>query len=102
MKSVQHLLNKIVSTILVDDRCRKFADCIVDHYVDSGCDFAADFCASIPKQSPTTTNFAESFHSHLNADIKTRHPNMVSSITHTSTGLYLDIDWFSAIRASAF
>jgi len=32
--------------------------------------------ASSPQQSPTTTNAAESFHSHLSADIKTPHPNM--------------------------
>jgi len=44
----------VMSTIPADDRCRKFADYTVDHYTDSGCDFAAG--ASSPQQSPTTTN----------------------------------------------
>ena len=34
--------NEIMSTIPADDRCRKFADYIVDHYIDSGCEFAPD------------------------------------------------------------
>jgi len=46
---------------------------------------------------------AESFHYHLNADIKTLHPNIsLSSIAHTSTGLYLHIDWFTGIHESGF
>ena len=53
---------KIMSTIPPDDRCRKFADYIVDHYIDSGCDFAADLWASSPQQSATTTNATESLH----------------------------------------
>ena len=54
--------NEIMSTILADDRCRKLADYIVDHYIDSGCDFAPDLWASSPQQSPTQTNAAESLH----------------------------------------
>ena len=68
--------NEIMSTIPADDRCRKFADCVVDHYIDSGCDFALDLWVSNPQQSLTTTNAADSFHSHLNADIKTPHPKI--------------------------
>jgi len=33
--------------------------------MESGCDFAPDLWASSPQQSPTTTNTAESFNSHL-------------------------------------
>ena len=33
-------------------------------------DFAPGLWAASPQQSPTTTNAAESFHSHLNADIR--------------------------------
>jgi len=63
MKSAQHLLTKyVVSTIPADDRCRKFADYIVDHYIDSGCDFAPDLWASSHQQSATTTNATESLH----------------------------------------
>ena len=54
--------NERMSTIPADDRCRKFADYIVDHYIDSGCDFTPDLRASSPQQSPTTTNATESFH----------------------------------------
>ena len=54
--------NEIMSTIPADSRCRKFADYIVDDYIDSGCDFAPDLWASSPQQSPTTTNAAESLH----------------------------------------
>ena len=76
MKSVRHLLMKYCLPFRPDDRYRKFADYVVDHYIDPGCDFAPDLRASSPQQSPTTTNTAESFHSHLNADIKTPHPNI--------------------------
>jgi len=51
-----------MSIIPDDDRCRKFAGYIVDHYIDSGCDFAPDLWASTPQQSPTTTNATESLH----------------------------------------
>ena len=51
-----------MSTIPADDRCGKFADYIVDHYIDSGCDFAPDLWTSSPQQSPTTTNATESLH----------------------------------------
>ena len=64
MKSVQHFANEIMSTIPADDRRRKFADYTVDHYIDSGCDFAADLWTSSPQQSPTTTNATESLHAH--------------------------------------
>ena len=50
--------NEIMSTIPADDRCRKFADYIID----SGCDFAPDLWASSPQQSPTTINATESLH----------------------------------------
>ena len=76
MKSVRHLLMKYCLPFRPDDRYRKFADYVVDHYIDPGCDFAPDLRASSPQQSPTTTNTAESFHSHMNADIKTPHPNI--------------------------
>jgi len=54
--------NEIMSTIPADDRCRKFADYIVDHCLDSECDFAPDSWASSPQQSLTTTNATESLH----------------------------------------
>ena len=61
-----------MSTIPADDRCRKFADYIVDHYID----LIPDLWASGPQQSPTITNATKSFHSHMNADIRTPQPNV--------------------------
>ena len=52
--------DEIMSTIPADDRCRRFADYIVDHYIDPGCDYTSDLWASSPQQSPTTTNSPES------------------------------------------
>ena len=51
-----------MSIIPDDDRCRKFAGYIVDHYIDPGCDFAPDLWASSPQQSPTTTNATETLY----------------------------------------
>ena len=53
-------------------------------------DFAPGLWAASPQQSPTTTNAAESFHSHLNADSKTPHPNIyafLQSLTRQQTYL---------------
>jgi len=52
--------NEIMSIIPDDDRCRKFASYIVDHYIDSGCYFAPDLWASSSQQS--LTNATESLH----------------------------------------
>jgi len=85
--------NEIMFTIPADDRCRKFADDIVDHYIDSVCEFAPDLWAASPQQSPTTTNAAaESFHSHLNADIQTPHSNIyvfLQSFTRQQASTYI-------------
>jgi len=56
--------NEIMPTIPAEDRFRKFADYIVDHYTDSGCDFELDLWASSPQQSPINTNATESLHAH--------------------------------------
>ena len=61
-----------MSTIPADDRCRKFADFIVNHYID----FTPDLWGVSPQQGPTITNASKSFHSRMNADIRTPHPNM--------------------------
>ena len=88
--------NDIMPTILAD-RYRKFED-----YVDSGCDFAPDLWASSPQQSPPTINAAESFHSHLNADIKTPPLNTDIFFNRSHVNTSLHIDWFTGIHASAF
>ena len=79
----------------------KFADYIVDHYIDYGCDFAPELWAASPQQSPTKTNATESIHSHLNADIKPPHPNMYVSVLQSLTRhlpLPIHIDWFTGIH----
>jgi len=93
--------NEIMSTIPADDRCRKFADFIVNHYIG----FTADLWGSSPQQGPTITNAAKSFHSHMNAGIRTPHPNMyvfVQSLIRQQASAHVRTDRFTGIHASAF
>jgi len=48
--------DEIMCTIRADDRCRKFADYIVDHYIDSECDFAPDLWASTESSTESDNN----------------------------------------------
>jgi len=59
-----------------DDRYRRFADNMVEHYLDDGCDFPPGVWAQRPDLNPRTTNGAESFHGHLNAEVLAQHPNI--------------------------
>jgi len=59
-----------MSTMPTDDRCQRFADYVVNNYMDIGCDFPV----SLWVQS-TDFNGAESFRRRLNDDINTPHPN---------------------------
>ena len=90
--------NEIMSTIPADDRCRKFGDFIVNHYID----FTPDLWGSSPQQGPTVTNAAESFHSHMNADIRTLHPNMyvfVQSLIRQQASAYVLTSLLAFTRA---
>jgi hypothetical protein len=91
---VKAFTDEIMSIMPDDDRCRQFADYVVDHYVDDGCDFPVSVWAQSPDLNPTKTNGAEAFHSHLNNDIHTPHPNIyifVQSLLRQQTAAYISI-----------
>jgi len=73
---VAAFIGEIMSRMPNDDRCRRFADYVVEHYLDDGCDFPPGVWAQRPDLNPTTTNGAESFHGHLNAEFLAPHPNI--------------------------
>ena len=91
------LANEIMSTVPAEDRCRKFADFIVNHYID----LIPDLWGSSPQQGPTITNAAKSFHSHMNADIRTPHSHMCVFV-QSLIRQHSRIDRFTGIHASAF
>ncbi len=81
-------------TLPADDRCQKFADYVVDNYIEVGCDFPVSLWAQSPDLNPATTNGAESFHGHLNDDFNTPHPNIyifVQSLLRQQTATYISI-----------
>ena len=56
----------VVSDMPDDERFRKFADYVVENYLDAGCDFSPILWAESPDLNPATTNGCESYHAHLN------------------------------------
>jgi hypothetical protein len=77
-----------------DQRSQRFADYVVDIYVDDRCDFPVSIWAQSSDLKPTTTNGAESFHGHLNANINTPHPNIcifVQTLLRQQDALYISI-----------
>jgi len=54
----------------------KFSDYIYDNYIEENCLFPPDMWAEIPSNSPKTTNGAEAFRSHYNAQFYCTHPSM--------------------------
>ena len=85
-----------------DDRCSKFADYIVENYMDDGCDFPVDFWAQSPQDiNPSTTNGAESFHAHLNNDISTPHPSIyvfTETLMRCQTAAYVNMSSLHSVR----
>ena len=59
----------VVSDMPDDERFRKFADYVVENYLDAGCDFPPTLWAESPDLNPATTNGCESHHAHLNAEL---------------------------------
>lgn len=59
-----------------DVRCRQFADYVVDNFVATDSDFPPTLWAHAPDIMPVTTNGAESYHGHLNAQFNAPHPNI--------------------------
>jgi len=84
-----------------DDRCRRFADYVVEYYIDYGCDFPPGVWAQRPDLNPTTTNGAESFHGHLNAEFLAPHPNInvfVQALLRQQTATYISTGSLSFTR----
>ena len=52
---------EIMPSMPTDDRCQRFADYVVDNYIDDGCDFPVSIWAQSPDLNPTTTNGASHF-----------------------------------------
>ena len=59
-----------------DERFQKFADYVVENYLDVGCDFPPILWVESPDPNPTTTNGCESYHAHLNAEFNSAQPNI--------------------------
>ena len=71
-----NLLRKTMFNMPDDARCRKFADYVVDNLVAADSDFSPTLWAHAPDVMPVTTNGAESYHGHLNAEFNAPHPNI--------------------------
>ena len=65
-----------VSDMTDDERFGKFADYVVENYLDAGCDFPPILWAGSPHLNPATTNGCESYNSHLNAEFYSAEPNI--------------------------
>ena len=91
---------EIMPSMPTDDRCQRFADYVVDNYIDDGCDFPVSIWAQSLDLNPTTTN--ESLHDHLNADINTPHPNIyifVQTLLRQQATTYISIGSLDFTRA---
>ena len=59
-----------------DARCRTVVDYLVDNFVAADSEFPPTLWAHAPDVMPVTTNGAESYHGHLNAEFNAPHPNI--------------------------
>ena len=86
-----------------DKRFRKFADSVVENYMDAGCDFPSNLWAESPDLNPTTTNGCESYHAHLNADFYSAQPNnylFVEMLLRQQTSTYISLASLSVTASS--
>jgi len=93
--------DEIMSRMPNDDRCQRFADYVVEHYLDDGCDFPPCVWAQRPDFLPTPTNRAESFHVHLNAEFLAPHLNIydfVQALLRQQTATYISTGSLSFTR----
>lgn len=84
-----------------DDRCRKFADYVVDNFVVEDSDFPPPLWANAPDVMPVTTNGAESYHGHLNAEFNAPHPNIyvfVEVLLRQQAATYVTVNSLSRSR----
>jgi hypothetical protein len=96
------------ATDIMDDAptsesCMKFADYVLNNYISDGAIFAPQLWAAVSNQSVRTTNAAESFHSHLNAQFYTSRPNIylfVDVLLRVQTGTYITINSCKTMRVN--
>ena len=84
-----------------DAKCVEFADYVYNNYISSDCQFPPNVWACSPDGSVRTTNGAESFHSHLNEQFISPHPNIfvfVEILLRVQTGTYVIINSISKTR----
>ena len=84
-----------------DARCRKFVDYVVDNFVAADSDFSATLWAHAPDVMPVTTNGAESYHGHLNAEFNAPHPNIyifVEVLLRQQAATYVTVSSLSKSR----
>ena len=91
----------VVSDMPDDERFRKFADHVVENYLDAGCDFPPILWAESPDLNPATTNGCESHHAHLNAELYSVQPNIylfVETLLRQQTSTHISLASLSQSR----
>ena len=84
-----------------DAKCVEFADYVYNNYISSDCQFPPNVWACSSDGSVRTTNGAESFHSHLNEQFISPHPNIfvfVEILLRVQAGTYVVINSISKTR----
>jgi len=83
-----------------DARYCKFADYVVDNFVAADTDFPPTLWAHAPYVMPATTNGAESYHGHLNAEFNAPHPNVhiVEVLLRQQAATYVTVSALSKSR----
>ena len=69
----------IVSNAPTFDVAVKFADCVLENYIDVDCKFLPTLWAQAPDVSgaiPRTNNGAKAYHSQVNAEFYVKHPDI--------------------------
>lgn len=87
-------VNDFMESIPSDPRIKKFADYIVDTYVDNESLFPPEKWASYSNYEQVTTNPCESFHSHFNGCFYKSHPNIylfVNKLVELQNRIYIKI-----------
>jgi len=106
MKLKWPLLKMLFRTCQPDDeRFWKFADYVVENYLDAGCDFPPNLCAESPDLKPAIghRNGCESCHAPLNADFYSAQPNIylfVETLLRQQTSTYIFGVTFTVMASS--
>ena len=81
-----------VSDMPDDERFRKFADYVVENYLDGGCDFPPMLWAESPNLNLVVAS--ESYHTHLSAEFYSAQPNIylfVNTLLRQQTSTYISL-----------